>query len=54
MARRRKDKRLEQCQDKILSRIVEQDNPKELKELLVVYKVLVNVIEEEKARRRKK
>ena len=54
MGRKRLDKRLVTAKDRILDRIIEQDDPKELKELLSVYKVIVEVIEEERAKRRKK
>ncbi len=54
MGRKKIDRRLDQCKDKLLDRIINQENAKELKELLLVYKILTGVIEEEIAKKRKK
>jgi hypothetical protein len=54
MVRKRLDKRLEQKKDLILDSILNEEDTKKVKEFIEVYKVLVAVIDEEKAKRRKK
>jgi hypothetical protein len=52
--RKRIDRRLEQKKDLILDSILNEGDTKKVKEFIEVYKVLCEVINEEKAKRRKK
>ena len=45
MGRKPKDRRIEQLQNKLLDRLVNEDDSKKIEDLLAVYDILLDVIE---------